>query len=148
MILSAPDHSKYEFLELPSTDTWGVLLRRDDPLAEKQILSPADLWDRPLIFNRLTVRGEGVQDLLGKPADELNIAATYNLVYNGSLMAAEGIGLCVCLDKIVNTEGDSVLCFRPLEPSPKVGMNLIWKKYAVRSKAAEAYLQKVQEMFA
>ncbi|MCH5353667.1 MAG: LysR family transcriptional regulator [Acutalibacter sp.] len=148
LLLGEVDRTKYETLALPSTDTWGVLLRRDDSLAEKETLTPKDLWDRPLIFNRLTVRWGDTRMLLGKDVDELNIAGTYNLAFNGSLMAAEGVGLCVCLDKIVHTESDPVLCFRPLKPSPAVAMNLVWKKYAVRSKAAEAYLAKIRELFA
>ena len=146
LLIGRFDHSKYEVMQLPAVDTWGVLLRRDDPLAEKSVVSPADLWDRPLIVNRLA-GNESFLSLLGKTADELHIAATYNLVFNGSLMAAEGIGLCVCLDKIVNTEGDNVLCFKPLAPSQQIEMYLVWKKYAIHSKAAEMYLKKVRELF-
>lgn len=147
LLLGAVDRTKYEFIKLPAHDTWGVLLRRDDPLAAKDMLSPSDLWDRPLILHRLSTSDELILPLLQKTADELNIAATYNLVFNGSLMAAEGIGLCVCLNKIVNTEGDGVLCFRPLEGAPKASMYLVWKKYAIRSKAADAYLAKMQVLF-
>jgi len=43
-----------------------------------------------------------------------NIVATYNLLYNASLMVREGIGYALCLDKLVNTDCMSELCFRPL----------------------------------
>ncbi len=30
---------------------WGVLMRRDAPLAEKAAVGPEDLWDKPLIVS-------------------------------------------------------------------------------------------------
>ena len=51
--------------------------------------------------------------------------ATYNLIYNASLMVDEGIGYAFTLDKLVNTTG-SGLCFRPLKPKLELGMYLVW----------------------
>ncbi len=77
--------------------------------------------------------------LLGQTISE-NVVASYSLVYNGSLMVADGLGYMLCLDKILNVTGDSPLCFRPLMPLFKAYMNVAWKKYQVFSKASEAFL--------
>lgn len=77
--------------------------------------------------------------------DKLNIAATYSLLFNGSLMVDEGLGYAICFDKLVNVSGDSSLCFRPLNPKIEAHMGIIWKKYQVFSKPAQKFLQKLQE---
>lgn len=58
--------------------------------------------------------------------DKLNIVATYNLIYNASLLVDEGSGYALTLDKLINTY-NSTLCFKPLEPKLEVGLDLVWK---------------------
>ena len=60
---------------------------------------------------------------------EIEIVATYNLLFNASLMVEEGLGYAIGLDKIINTSGNSNLCFRPLSPKREEGMSIVWKKY-------------------
>ena len=64
---------------------------------------------------------------LQKEMSELEIVATYNLLFNASLMVAEGLGYAIGPDKIINTSGNSNLCFRPLTPKreSKLCMTLI-----------------------
>lgn len=140
------DTSKYHFLEIPHKDIWGVLMRRDAPLAEKEAIAPEDLWDQPLIISRQEFQGSAVQKFLRRNRDELNIVATYNLTYNSSLMIEAGMGYGICLDKIINTTGNSSLCFRPLTPRLEAGLHIIWKKYQVFSKAAQKFLSAMQDM--
>ena len=61
-------------------------------------------------------------------------------------MVDEGMGYAVCLDKIINVTGDSNLCFRPLKPKMEAGMNLVWKKYQLLTKAAEKFLLQFRDM--
>ena len=70
--------------------------------------------------------------------------ATYNLIYNASLMVDEGMGYAFTLAKLVNTTGSN-LCFRPLAPRLELGMYLVWKKSQIFSKAAELFLVCLQE---
>ena len=77
---------------------------------------------------------------------KLNIVATYNLLFNASLLVDEGLGYAIGLDKIINTTGDSRLCFRPLKPNIEIEMSIVWKKYQMFSKAAEKFIQKIKEM--
>lgn len=123
-------------------------MRRDSPLAQKDAIRPEDLWDKPLIFSRQQKEGSALSVWLKKDFSELNIVATYSLLFNGSLMVDEGLGYALCIDKIINVSGNSNLCFKPLEPSLEVGMNLVWKKYQVFTKAAEKFLDKIKELTA
>ncbi len=139
------DDSRYDALKLPSTDAFGVLMRRDDPLAAKDVVMPEDLRDKPLIVSRQSLRDANLSRLLGCNEEQLNIAATYNLLFNGSLMVDEGMGYAISFDKIINVSGDSSLCFKPLSHRLEISMSLVWKKYPIFTKAAETFLLYMRE---
>jgi DNA-binding transcriptional LysR family regulator len=146
LLLGQTDLSKYDYIKLPCKDVWGVLMRRDSPLAEKKTIKPEDLAGKPLIISRQANKQSELFEWLKTDNNEPDIVATYNLVYNGSLMVDEGIGYAICLDKIINTSGDSNLCFRPFEPRLELGMNLVWKKYQTLTNVAEKFLVKLREI--
>jgi DNA-binding transcriptional LysR family regulator len=140
LLLGKMNLSKYDTLKLPAKDNWGVLMRRDAPLAQKDKITIDDLIVQPLIISRQADKNNDLSEWFNKSKGEPNIVATYNLVYNASLMVDEGMGYALCLDKIINTSGDSNLCFRPLEPKLELEMNLVWKKYQLLTKAAEKFI--------
>ena len=128
-------------------DTWGVLMQRNSPLAEKEAISPQDLWDKPLILSRQADNKGGLYRWLQKEPTELHTVATYNLIYNASLMVDEGMGYVFTLDKLINTTGSN-LCFRPLKPKLELGMYLVWKKSQIFSRAMELFLEQLRENLA
>ena len=138
---------KYDYIRLPATDTWGLLMPRDCPLAARPVIRPQDLWDLPIITSRQSMLSNEFSGWLGKEFEKLRIVATYNLVYNASLLVAAGMGYALCLDKLVNTSEESPLCFRPLEPRMEVHLDIVWKKYQVFSGAAERFLKEVRKAF-
>ena len=146
LLFGSVDTSKYEYLEFPIKDTYGILVRKDSPLAKKDSICPKDLTHKPLIFNRNTRDGDLLTTWLGKSLSELDVAATYNLLFNASLMVEEGLGYAFALDKIINTTGESNLRFIPCEPPISIGMNLIWKKYQVFPKAAKKFLEEFHSL--
>ncbi|MDH6457969.1 DNA-binding transcriptional LysR family regulator [Fusobacterium sp. PH5-7] len=144
VVIEPANIQKYDYLKLPATDTWGVLMRKDSPLAQNTVIKPKDLHNTPLLCSRQSMVGKGISQWIGKDFEKLNIVATYNLVYNASLMVEEGIGYALSLDKLVNTTGNSALCFKPLEPKLEVGLNIVWKKSQVFSKAAKKFLEMLE----
>ena len=137
---------KYDCIRLPLTDTWGVLMRRDSPLAQKEFITPEDLWDKPLIRSKHSLGKSIITDWFRKSSEELNIVATYNLLYNASIFVEEGVGYAVCLDKIIQTNENSNLCFRPLYPKLESHLDIAWKKYQVFSKCSEVFLDRLKEI--
>ena len=144
VLLGDMDKTKYNEMLLPMRDTWGVLMRWDSPLAQQDAVSPQDLWDKPLILSRQVDNKGGLYRWLRKEPAQLHTVATYNLIYNASLMVDEGMGYAFTLDKLVNTTGSN-LCFRPLKPKLELRMHLVWKKSQIFSKAAELFLECLQE---
>lgn len=138
------DLGRYNAIRLPAQDTWGVLMRRDSPLASRQAVRAEDLWDKPLILSRQAAESNALSTWLRRDAAQLNIAGTYSLIFNASLMVQDGMGYALCLDGIINTSGESGLCFRPLTPVLRADAHVLWKKYKIFTKAAQRYLQELQ----
>lgn len=137
---------KYDVIRLPHRDRWTVLLRQDSPLAQKAVIRPEDLRDKPLILSRShQFDREGLASWLRCDYDALHIAATCNLLYNASLLVSEGVGYAICFQNLINICGNSNLCYRPMEPALEMGLYLVRKKYQVFSRAAERFLQVLQQ---
>lgn len=147
LVFENPDLKKYDCIKLPCKDVWGILMKKNDSLSQKELISPEDLWDKPLLISQEESDGGPVLQWIHKKRSSLNIIATYNLLFNASLYVEEGLGYAICLDKIINTSGDSHLTFRSLNPPLEVEMYLIWKKYQVFSKPAEKFLETLQNNF-
>ena len=146
IIFGNVDHAKYNSIELPFRDIWGVLMKKDSALAVKEVIQPEDLWDMPLIISNQDDSKGTLTAWFKKELSELEIVATYNLLFNASLMVEEGLGYAIGLDKIINTTGNNTLCFRPLSPQMEAGMHIIWKKYQVFSKASEKFIEKLKSL--
>lgn len=151
ILIQPADISKYDYINIPARDTWGVVMRKDSPLAVKETIRKEDLLGVPLICSRQAISEERSKnefaEWFGEDFDKLDIVTTFNLVYNAAIMVDAGIGYAVTIDKIANTSENSSLCFRRLEPRLDSGLNIIWKKYQVFTSAAEMFLEKLRENF-
>lgn len=147
VVISPVDVKKYDSLRLPAKDTWGVLMRKDSPLAVKEVITPKDLWDVPLITSRQSLVSSELSKWLKKDLKKLTVVATYNLVYNASKLVEEGVGYGLTLDKLVNFAPDSPLCFRKLSPTLESNLDVIWKNTQVFSKASGLFLERMKEQF-
>ena len=134
----------YSAIQIPIRDTWGVLMRKGSPLAEKRVIRPQDLWGKPLILSAQKSDAWPMSNWFGQDMAKLHVVATYNLVYNASLLVEEGLGYAVCFDKLINVSGNSPLCFRPLSPKIEAEASIIWKRYQVFSKAADCFLRELE----
>ena len=141
VIFTNVDHTLYQSIELPAEDSFGLLMPKDCPLAEKSEIRLSDLKGLPVIISRAAVPYyTGSEEL-----SSLNIVATYNLIYNASLLVEDGLGYAICFDKLINTTGDSPLCMRPIVPTMKSTGYLIWKKYQVFSPVVQMFIDRVRE---
>ena len=144
LFIGAANMEKYNYLRLPNTDTWGLLMRRDSPLAAKESIQAGDLETIPLIVSHQSMVHNELSGWSGYDFEKLNIVSTYNLVYNASLMVDEGFGYALCLDRLVYSANNNNFCFRPLEPRLETHLDIAWKKYQVFSKASEKFLEALQ----
>ncbi len=151
LLIQPADISKYDYFNIPAKDTWGVIMRKDSSLAEKETIRKEDLLNVPLICSRQVISEERHRnefaEWFGEDFDKLDIVTTFNLVYNAAIMVEAGVGYAITIDKIANTTESSSLCFRPLEPQLDSGLNIIWKKDQVFSAAAALFFKKLREHF-
>ncbi len=145
MFIGQVSLERYEYLQLPARDVWGVLMRRDDPLASRDAVRAEDLVDRPLVVSQQA--RHSLQPWFRRDADDLDIVATYNLLYNAAQLARRNVGYVLCIDGIVDASAASGLAFRPLEPAVTADVHIAWKRYQMFSPAAEVFLAKIRELW-
>ncbi len=146
VIVHEVDLSKYHYVKLPATDRYGVLMRKDSPLASRETVRVDDLLDLPLICSRQGIT-EDYPKVFQEKMDALRIVATFNLAYNAGVLVREGVGYALTFDKLADTGAESELTFRPLTPPLETGMYMIWKKYQVFSPAAQVLLDEARARF-
>ena len=146
VIVEPPNLQKYNYIELPMADTWGVVMRRDCPLTKKRSISADDLIGYDLISSPQSIEADFPR-WCGEKLDELNITGTINLFYNGTAFVRAGAGLLLTFDRLADTGSDSELCFRPLTPALESKMFIIWKRYQVFSPIAERLIEEIKSAF-
>lgn len=145
VLMGAENTERYYSLPFPNHDTWGLLMDKDDPMAQKKAITAEDLLDIPLILSSQSLSRDELSGWLGFPMSRLHIAATYTLLFNGSLMVRSGLGYALCFDHIAPSGKDSPFAFRFLSPLLTSPLSLVWKKHQILSAPAEAFLAKIRE---
>jgi len=141
IICGNADEKKYQYHSIPHIDTMGVLMKKGSPLADLESVQIEDLYNLPLVVSRQQVESGYLSNIMNKSLDDLNISATYNLLYNASLMVSEGMGYALCLGRIIEEGINHDLIFKPLSGNITIPTNIIWKKYQVFSKQAELFME-------
>lgn len=142
VMMEPADKGEFNFIQLPGESRWGLLMPQNAPLAHKDHLQLSDLEGQNMIISRQ----HGIIDLLkewyGESTPKFNIVATYNLLYNASLLVTAGVGYALCIDGVINTNQTN-LVFVPLTPRKTAGTSLIWYKGQRLSPAADAFLKRL-----
>lgn len=151
ILIQPTDISRYDTLPLPLKDKWGLILRKDHPLAKRKKIAPKDLADIPLLLSRQIFRSEKmngpIADWFGDRESSIKAAGTYNLIFNAALLVRAGIGCALGLEGLINASSQSDLTFRPLSPKLEVGLDIVWKKSRFFSDAAEKFLKQLEKVF-
>lgn len=145
-IVEPPDLSRYNYLEIPGTDTLGLLLRKDDPLAKKKELTLEDIHGIDLIASEQSMKND-IPRWCGEDSDSLNWTGSANLFYNGSVFVKEGLGALLTFEYLADTGPDSELVFRPLYPKLETKMYIVWKKYQVFTPISKKLVDKLRKRF-
>ena len=136
------DFQNIEKIYFPVKDRIGLYIYREHPLAQKNTVTSEDLKNLPLL---LTVRSymslEHYAEEFNIPLEELNVAATGNLIYNLALLAEQKTGAILSLEGLVHTDENSPLVFIPYEPAIERRIVFAWKQYRPLSRACEVFLE-------
>ena len=140
VVVERPNPDKYSFIELPGSNKWGVIMRKDHELANKEKIMVEDLYGYELICSEQSIEVD-ISRWCGKKVDKLNFTGTTNLAYNGSIFVKEGLGLMLCLEHLTDKGFDDDLVFKYLYPTLENKLYLIWNKYQVFSPIANKFLE-------
>ncbi|GFP76462.1 LysR family transcriptional regulator [Clostridium fungisolvens] len=143
LLMEPVNIEKYDFIRLPNKETWGVLMPKDSPLAEKEYIKSKDLTNMSIINTKRSIVQNEIENWFGEQYEKLNIIATYNLIYNAAIMVEEGLGYAICFDKLVNVNDETNLCFKPFYPRLETGTVIVWKKHQVFSTATTKFIEKI-----
>lgn len=144
-LLEPIDKNKYDYLKLPQSNTWGLLMRKDNPIAQLESIDPETLKQTPLICPRQSIIENTLSKWLGHDCETLNIVSTHSLSSTPSPMVEEGVGCSLTLNELLDLADDSPLCFRPLEPKLEASLFIVWKKHQIFSNAAEIFFSILKE---
>lgn len=146
VIVETPDLRKYNAIELPEADVWGVVMRRECPLARKASVTADDLIGYDLLSSPQSLAADFPR-WCGEKLDRLHLIGTVNLFYNGTIFVRAGDCLLLTFDCLADTGEGSELVFRPLSPRLSSKMYVIWKKYPAFSPIAQRLLGEIQAAF-
>ena len=146
VICDRPDGRKYESVEFPQGDTWGLILPADAPLAEKDAIRIDDLIGLPLFTSEQGWEGD-IREWAGGRFGELHLEGSFRLAYNASVFVREGLGFQLSFGGLVDVSPQSGLVFRPLDPELKTRLYLIRNRYQALTPIAEKFLAQVRSSF-
>lgn len=137
-LMSEPiDMRKYDFVNMPIKEQWGLYAQRGSLLSEKESISPEHLKGMSI----LTATGDFNQSRIGKwlgdYREQVEITATANLPYNEAVLAKENIGVMLSINLNCTYEN---LRFIPLNPVLEVSTALAWKKEQIFSATTSAFI--------
>lgn len=131
------DLSRYEFTRLPQKETWGIIAHNDFAIAKRPFVTPKDLIGLPLILPHRRMVREEIQNWFGDLYGDVNVFATYDLLYNAAIMAQKKMGIILTIE--LESRFDEVK-FVPFAPKMEFGSVLVWKKNQIQSAAMEAFI--------
>lgn len=125
-LMSEPiDVRKYNFVNMPINEQWGVFAPINSSLSEKSSISPEDLVGMSVITATGDFNQSRIGKWLGDYKDQVEIVATANLPYNEAVLSQENIGVMLSIKLNCTYEN---LRFIPLSPILEVSTALAWKK--------------------
>lgn len=84
----------------------------------------------------------------GSAAEKIEVAGTYNLLYNTIFFIEAGIGSALCFKGMAEAIGPSRgLVFRPLEPELRSANYVVWCRDQVFSRAGRLVVAALDEVF-
>ena len=146
VLCDTPDARKYNYIEFPEVDIWGVVMPSDYKLAEKKTVRVDDLVGLPLFCSQQSWKND-IPRWAGERMNELKLEGSFRLAYNSSIFVMEGLGYLLTFDKLINTSEESRLTFRPLSPRLETKLFLIWNKYQTFTPIAERFLEQIRSSF-
>ena len=141
-----PNNQKYEYIEFPESDKWGLVVPEGDPLAQQEQVYATDLSALPLFCSEQAWNNE-IREWAGGAYNDLKLEGSFRLAYNASVFVKEGLGYLLTFENLINTSKESGLVFLPLRPMLETKLYIAWNRYQTFTPIAERFLKQLQISF-
>lgn len=141
VLLEPIDMEKFDFIRLTGKERWVILMRPDDPLAQKEAVSAEDLENLPLILPRRTNVQNELSNWLGDSFQSTKALFTSNLTTNSALMVQRGLAYSIAIEGSVPFWDREKITYRPLYPELRANSVLAWKKRQPMTLAADKFTE-------
>ena len=145
LLLEPVDVGKYEFVRLKEGERQQVLMRPDDPLAQKEVVHPEDLKDLPLILPRRQDVQNEITNWFGAYYQKLNVRFTCNMPTNGAKMVRKGLGYLITVQGVSELWKEDEIVGRFLDPPIICRSVFTWKREQPFSLAATKFIDHIRE---
>ena len=149
LLLEPVNLEKYEWLRMPRADRVGVAVAASGRWGALENVTSDDLAGMPLLLssrtsNKAVDLGEWSGGAL-RP-ESLNVVGHFDLIGNASHLVRSGAACAVGIDHLLQVDESADLRFVPFDPPLQIASFLVWKKYRIRSRACEEFLQRMREV--
>lgn len=128
LLLEPVDVETYDFIRFDMKENWVVLMRPDDPLAERESITAKELSGAPLILpRRMRVQSE-LASWFGDYYEQLDVVFTSNLNTNSAIMVESGLAYSIVIEGAVSFWDQAKITYRPLMPPLTATSVLAWKR--------------------
>lgn len=141
LLLEPVDVEKYDFIRFNMKENWVVLMRSDDPLAERESVTAKELAMLPLILPRRSAVQSELASWFGDYYDKLDVVFTSNLNTNGAIMVEDGLAYSIVVEGAVSLWDQKRVTFRPLSPALTATSVFAWKRRQPFSLAATKFIE-------
>ncbi|WGN89875.1 LysR family transcriptional regulator [Ligilactobacillus faecis] len=145
LLIEPIETAKYNYLVLPTKDTWGVLMRSADPLAKKGALTREALYKLPLIIPHRNLVRDELTDILKIAPSKLNTLVESNLSSNALQLVKYGHYYLLGIKGVYELHNDPEITFLPFSPLKQTGHVLAWRKNALLSPVTQKFIQFVTD---
>ena len=147
LVIEPVNLEKYEWIRMPNANRVGLAVSADGPWGALEVATPVDVAKMPLLISSRT--SNKAVDLVSWSGgafsfDELDVVGSFDLIGNASHLVRSGVACAMGNDHLLQVDDASDLRFIPLEPSLEIASFVIWKKYRLRSRACEEFLQRLE----
>ncbi|MFD1454477.1 LysR family transcriptional regulator [Levilactobacillus lanxiensis] len=127
-LIEPVESAKYETQHIPVTETWGLMMAKDAPLAHHATVTGADLAGLPLLGARRSIVINQVSSWLKIDADTLNLRGERNLENNVLPLITQFGYYDISIDGMQDFTSADQFAFVPFSPLSQTQHTLIYRK--------------------
>lgn len=143
VLLEPIDKTKFDFIRLSVPESWVIVMRPDDPLAEKNAISPADLSGKSIILPKRANLQSELASWFGETFQHIDVRFTSNFTTNSAIMVDAGLGYSLVIEGSLPFWDKQHIVYRPLSPALTASSVIAWKKEQPQNLATSKFINQL-----